>query len=203
MEAPVKRWVVAEVGCSLVRRRRERQGERTIFPPSRGGATSAVTIACHGPGSAARAAGRAGRAGARARRLGQREVRVGGGPLSRGPPATRADPHRPGSRFHARAYRPVDRRALPHPRAGARCARILAGAPPVRSSRYEIGGDSARRSVLLDANTASARPDTLAGYAAAFSPDGSEIAYLQLDRPAAVSPSDCVAAASAAWTCPA
>src|SRR5688572_4308329 len=25
---------------------------------------------------------------------------------------------------------------------------------------YEIGGDSARRSVLLDANTASARPDT-------------------------------------------
>ena len=51
---------------------------------------------------------------------------------------------------------------------------------------YEIGGDSARRSVLLDANTASARPDTLAGYAAAFSPDGSEIAYLSLDRPAAV-----------------
>jgi hypothetical protein len=51
---------------------------------------------------------------------------------------------------------------------------------------YEIGGDSARRSVLLDANTASARPDTLAGYAAAFSPDGSEIAYLRLDRPGAV-----------------
>ena len=51
---------------------------------------------------------------------------------------------------------------------------------------YEIGGDSARRSVLLDANTASARPDTLAGYAAAFSPDGSELAYLSLERPAAV-----------------
>ena len=51
---------------------------------------------------------------------------------------------------------------------------------------YEIGGDSARRSVLLDANTASARPDTLPGYAAAFSPDGSELAYLGLERPAAV-----------------
>jgi hypothetical protein len=51
---------------------------------------------------------------------------------------------------------------------------------------YEIGGDSARRSVLLDANTASARPDTLAGYAATFSPDGSELAYLSLERPAAV-----------------
>jgi Peptidase family M28/WD40-like Beta Propeller Repeat len=51
---------------------------------------------------------------------------------------------------------------------------------------YEIGGDSARRSVLLDANTASARPDTLAGYSATFSPDGSELAYLSLERPAAV-----------------
>jgi Peptidase family M28/WD40-like Beta Propeller Repeat len=51
---------------------------------------------------------------------------------------------------------------------------------------YEIGGDSARRSVLLDANTASARPDTLPGYAATFSPDGSELAYLSLERPAAV-----------------
>jgi hypothetical protein len=51
---------------------------------------------------------------------------------------------------------------------------------------YEIGGDSAPRSVLLDANIASARPDTLPGYAAAFSPDGSELVYLSLERPAAV-----------------
>ena len=51
---------------------------------------------------------------------------------------------------------------------------------------YDIGGDSARRSVLVDAGAASARPDTLPGYAAAFSPDGSEVAYLSLDRPAAV-----------------
>jgi hypothetical protein len=51
---------------------------------------------------------------------------------------------------------------------------------------FDVGGDSARRSVLLDANTASARPDTLPGYGAAFSPDGSELAYLGLDRPAAV-----------------
>jgi Tol biopolymer transport system component len=51
---------------------------------------------------------------------------------------------------------------------------------------YEIGGDSARRSVLLDASDAAARPDTLPGYAAAFSPDGSQLAYLSLERPAAV-----------------
>ena len=51
---------------------------------------------------------------------------------------------------------------------------------------YEIGGDSARRSVLLDAGAPSARPDTLPGYAATFSPDGAELAYLSLERPAAV-----------------
>jgi hypothetical protein len=51
---------------------------------------------------------------------------------------------------------------------------------------YEIGGDSARRSVLLDASEPAARPDTLPGYAAAFSPDGSQLAYLSLERPAAV-----------------
>jgi hypothetical protein len=51
---------------------------------------------------------------------------------------------------------------------------------------YEIGGDSARRSVLLDATQPGARPDTLAGYAAVFSPDGSEIAYLSDERPVAV-----------------
>jgi hypothetical protein len=51
---------------------------------------------------------------------------------------------------------------------------------------YEIGGDSARRSVLLAANDAGARPDTLPGYAAAFSPNGSQLAYLSLERPAAV-----------------
>jgi Peptidase family M28 len=44
---------------------------------------------------------------------------------------------------------------------------------------YEIGGDSARRSVLLNlSESGPLRPDTLAGYAATFSPDGSEIAYL-------------------------
>ena len=51
---------------------------------------------------------------------------------------------------------------------------------------YEIGGDSARRSVVLDANEPGARPDTLPGYGAAFSPDGAELAYLSLERPAAV-----------------
>lgn len=51
---------------------------------------------------------------------------------------------------------------------------------------YEIGGDSVRRSVLLDANDPAARPDTLPGYAATFSPDGRELAYLSLERPAAV-----------------
>ena len=51
---------------------------------------------------------------------------------------------------------------------------------------YEIGGDSARRSVLLDASDPAARPDTLPGYAAAFSPDGTQLAYLSLERPAAV-----------------
>lgn len=51
---------------------------------------------------------------------------------------------------------------------------------------YEIGGDSARRSVLHDASESGTRPDTLPGYAAAFSPDGRELVYLSLDRPAAV-----------------
>ena len=51
---------------------------------------------------------------------------------------------------------------------------------------YEIGGDSARRSVLLNTGEAGARPDTLPGYGAAFSPDGSELAYLSLERSAAV-----------------
>jgi hypothetical protein len=51
---------------------------------------------------------------------------------------------------------------------------------------YEIGGDSARRSVVVNASEAGARPDTLPGYSAAFAPDGSELAYLSLQRPAAV-----------------
>jgi hypothetical protein len=51
---------------------------------------------------------------------------------------------------------------------------------------YDIGGDGARRTVLLDASDPAARPDTLPGYAAAFAPDGSLLAYLSLDRPAAV-----------------
>jgi hypothetical protein len=52
---------------------------------------------------------------------------------------------------------------------------------------YEIGGDSARRSVLLDPNDAGApRPDTLPGYAATFAPDGSGLVYLSASRPAAV-----------------
>ena len=51
---------------------------------------------------------------------------------------------------------------------------------------YEIGGDSARRSVLLSPSEASARPDTLPGYAAAFSPDGAEVAYLSASAPAVV-----------------
>ena len=44
---------------------------------------------------------------------------------------------------------------------------------------YEIGADTARRSVLLRLTDGGPlRPDTLAGYAAAFAADGSEIAYL-------------------------
>ncbi|HEX2218801.1 MAG TPA: M20/M25/M40 family metallo-hydrolase [Gemmatimonadales bacterium] len=51
---------------------------------------------------------------------------------------------------------------------------------------YEIGGDSARRSVLVNPNQATVRPDTLPGYAAIFAPDGSEVAYLSTQRPAVV-----------------
>ena len=52
---------------------------------------------------------------------------------------------------------------------------------------YEIGPDTAPRSVLLDLNVAGPlRPDTLPGYAATFAPDGSELAYLSADGPAAV-----------------
>ena len=52
---------------------------------------------------------------------------------------------------------------------------------------YEIGSDTLRRSVLLNLNEAGPlRPDTLAGYAATFAPDGSEVAYLSATGPAAV-----------------
>ncbi len=44
---------------------------------------------------------------------------------------------------------------------------------------YEIGGDSARRSVLLNlSESGPVKPDTLPGYAATFAPDGSETAYI-------------------------
>ena len=106
-----------------------------------------------GPGSAARAAGRAGRAGARARRLGQRERT----------PGRRAAIPRPSQRLE---------RILTGPARDSMLASIalLTGelyrtrelAPDASDPRwsptgallaYEIGGDSARRSVLLDANT--------------------------------------------------
>ena len=52
---------------------------------------------------------------------------------------------------------------------------------------YDIGGDSARQSVLVNlAATGPLRPDTLPGYAAAFAPDGSEIGYISGRRPAVV-----------------
>jgi hypothetical protein len=44
---------------------------------------------------------------------------------------------------------------------------------------FDIGGDSARRSVLVNlSESGPLRPDTLPGYAATFAPDGSEIAYI-------------------------
>jgi hypothetical protein len=52
---------------------------------------------------------------------------------------------------------------------------------------YEIGSEEARRSVLLSLSGAGPlRPDTLPGYAAIFSPDGAEVAYLSASRPAVV-----------------
>ena len=59
-------------------------------------------------------------------------------------------------------------------------ARARDGAPTARRLAYEIGLDDDRRSVLLDLGDRAAplQPDTLPGYAAAFAPDGSEIAYL-------------------------
>jgi hypothetical protein len=52
---------------------------------------------------------------------------------------------------------------------------------------FEIGGDSARRSVLLNlSESGPLRPDTLAGYAATFAPDGSETAYLAASGAAVV-----------------
>ena len=47
---------------------------------------------------------------------------------------------------------------------------------------YEIGGDSARQSVVLDfRETAGGRHDTLPGYGAVFASDGSGIAFLSAD----------------------
>lgn len=52
---------------------------------------------------------------------------------------------------------------------------------------YEIGSEAARRSVLLSLSGAGPlRPDILPGYAATFSPDGAEVAYLSAGRPAVV-----------------
>ncbi|MGH7579950.1 MAG: M20/M25/M40 family metallo-hydrolase, partial [Gemmatimonadales bacterium] len=52
---------------------------------------------------------------------------------------------------------------------------------------FEIGGDSARRSVLLNlGESGPLRPDTLPGYAAIFAPDGSEIAYVAASGAAVV-----------------
>ena len=44
---------------------------------------------------------------------------------------------------------------------------------------YEIGGDSVRRSVLLDANDPAARPDTLPGYAATARSHGISLVTIQ------------------------
>lgn len=52
---------------------------------------------------------------------------------------------------------------------------------------FEIGGDSARRSVLLNlSESGPLRPDTVPGYAATFAPDGAEIAYLAASGTAVV-----------------
>ncbi len=52
---------------------------------------------------------------------------------------------------------------------------------------YDIGEDSVRRSVLVRLDDSGAiRPDTLPGYAAAFAPDGSEVAYIRAGGATAV-----------------
>jgi hypothetical protein len=51
-----------------------------------------------------------------------------------------------------------------------------------RRLAYEIGGDSARQSVVLDlGGAAGGRYDTLPGYGAAFAPEGSGVAFLSAD----------------------
>ncbi len=52
---------------------------------------------------------------------------------------------------------------------------------------YDIGEDSAQRSVLVRLDDSGAiRPDTLPGYAAAFAPDGSEVSYIRTGGATAV-----------------
>ncbi len=52
---------------------------------------------------------------------------------------------------------------------------------------YDVGEDSVRRSVLVRLDDSGAiRPDTLPGYAAAFSPDGFEVAYIRAGGATAV-----------------